>query len=87
MKTGLVLEGGAMPGIGIESDFSCMMSQNASIAVDEEGAELKVVTVSGGDLMANMGKVVIFDRPFVFAIWEQSTKAVIAVGAYRGADE
>ena len=84
--TGL-LEGGAMPGIGIESDFSCMMSQNASIAVDEEGAELKVVTVSGGDLMANMGKVVIFDRPFVFAIWEQSTKAVIAVGAYRGADE
>lgn len=83
--TGL-LEGCAMPGIGIESDFSCMMSQNASIAVDEEGAEVKVVNVSGGDT-ANVGKVVKFDRPFVYAIWEQSTKAVIAVGVYRGPDE
>jgi serpin B len=63
----------------------CVISfvkQNVWVRVDEEGAEAAAVT-SVGVGITSLPAAVAIDRPFVFAIRERSTGAVLFLGAVR----
>jgi serpin B len=63
----------------------CVISfvkQNIWVRVDEEGAEAAAVT-SVGVGVVSLPAAVTIDRPFVFAIRERSTGAVLFLGAVR----
>jgi serpin B len=58
------------------------VKQNVWVRVDEEGAEAAAVT-SVGVGVVSLPAAVTVDRPFVFAIRERSTGAVLFLGAVR----
>ena len=65
---------------GVKVDF---MSQSNYFKIDENGAKAATVTtthVSG--IGANVMQVaeMVFDRPFIYLIYEKSTKAVLFMG-------
>lgn len=53
-----------------------------SIRVDEEGAEIKAATATGGDMSPGFtpGPELRVDRPFIFAVYETSSKAILGLG-------
>lgn len=53
-----------------------------SIRVDEEGAEIKAATATGGDMSPGFtpGPELRVDRPFIFAVCETSSKAILGLG-------
>lgn len=69
--------------------FVSFITQVANISVDEEGTEAAAVTVIAGDIAAGPGyeppKPIPFhcDRPFIFAISEKTTGAILFMGCYK----
>ncbi|MCR5325724.1 MAG: serpin family protein [Bacteroidales bacterium] len=69
--------------------FVSFITQVANISVDEEGTEAAAVTVIGMDNSAGPGyeppKPIPFhcDRPFIFAITEKTTGAILFMGCYK----
>jgi serpin B len=59
--------------------------QKTRFKMDEDGAEAASVTVAVGlDTSVGPSERFIVDHPFVFAIRETSTGAILFLGAYRG---
>ncbi len=83
MGASSLASGFVMPGLGLISPVGGKVVQRTSISVDEEGSEVKSVTAGGID-GADRRCYVTFDRPFVYAVWEKSTGAILAVGTYMG---
>lgn len=54
--------------------------QKAVVKIDEEGAEGAAATLTIMDTSAGPDASMIFDRPFIFAIYERSSGAILFVG-------
>jgi serpin B len=72
-------------GISTVSTFVSEVIHMARFKMDEQGAEAAAVTVIPG-MVTSVGPSTEFfaDRPFVFAIRETSTKAILFLGTFRG---
>jgi serine protease inhibitor len=72
---------------GINADgglFISFVKHKTFVEVNEEGTEAAAVTIVGIDLTAYPGgdqpKIMTVDRPFIFAIREKTTKAIVFIG-------
>lgn len=71
-----------MPGIGNDKTSVSQFIQKINLDIDEEGST--VVAITEGGLMPeaniNIWGPVVFNRPFVYFIWEKSTGAILLAG-------
>ena len=73
---------GSLPGIN-EELFINQITQDVFINVDESGTEAAAVTIFGGDVSAgppNPIPLIRMDRPFAFAIRENTTGSILFMG-------
>ncbi|MDE6263969.1 MAG: hypothetical protein K2M11_02375 [Paramuribaculum sp.] len=89
-----VFDGVSMPGIGIVStaDSSKPMfindfMQSIRLDVDEEGSEVKVVTIATGEAASGIPTVACFDHPFIYFIWEKTTGTILLAGTVMNPNE
>lgn len=89
-----VFDGISMPGIGIvstaESGKPMSISnfrQSIRLDVDEEGSEVKVVTIATGDVSSGIPTVARFDHPFIYFIWEKTTGTILLAGTVMNPNE
>lgn len=66
--------------ISDQASYISRIKHACEIRVDEDGAEAAAVTVSGGDMAAGPGRVLVLDRPFGFFIIEKSTGTILFMG-------
>lgn len=77
-----IFEEGSLPGINSEL-FIGQITQDTFIEVDESGTKAAAVTIIGGDIMAAPPApipLICMDRPFVFAIRENTNGAILFMG-------
>lgn len=89
-----IFDGISMPGIGIVStaDSSKPMfindfMQSIRLDVDEEGSEVKVITIATGDVASGIPTVACFDHPFIYFIWEKTTGTILLAGTVMNPNE
>lgn len=68
-----------LSGISDENIFVSFVKQNTFIDVNEEGTEAAAVTTVGIELTSTPGFFAV-DRPFIFAIREQTTNTLLFIG-------
>jgi serpin B len=71
-------------GISESATYVSDVIHKARIKMDEKGAEAAAVTVIGAKEYAAPLNEFFADHPFVFAIRETSTKAILFLGTFRG---
>lgn len=56
------------------------IGQKVNLSFDEEGTKATAITQTGLDTASSPSTVLVFNRPFMYVIYEQSTGAVLLVG-------
>lgn len=70
--------------LGLDQQYVSVFKQSVVLDVDEEGSEIKVVTVADGMVSSPAPPPIIeFNRPFIYFIRERTTGAVLLAGVYR----
>lgn len=68
-----------LSGITDEDVFVSFVKQNTFVEVNEEGTEAAAVTTIGVEL-TSLGEQFVVDKPFIFAIREQTTNTILFIG-------
>lgn len=70
------------PALAKESGAVSKFVQNINLDVDEEGSVVKVKTQAVAGITSDIPTgPIVFDRPFIYFIWEKSTGTIILAGA------
>lgn len=73
-----------LSGMGTPDTYVSDVIHGTRFRMDEKGAEAAAVTIIGGKLAAAPCEEFFADHPFIFAIREVSTGAILFIGAFRG---
>jgi serpin B len=70
-----------LPALSVENGAVNQFEQNISFEVDENGSTVKVTTGAYIGPSDNISGPIVFNRPFIFFIWEKTTGTILLEGA------